>query len=167
MTSRRASPAAAGPAAGSRAPGKGAQGVAPRYWLVKSEPFKYSWEKFASEGSTGWDGVRNHEARNHLASMAAGDLALFYHSNEGKEVVGVARVKRTAYPDPTADDPRWVAVDFEPVCPLARAVGLAQMKADPKLRDLELLRRSRLSVVPVSAPHFEHILALGKTKIPR
>jgi predicted RNA-binding protein with PUA-like domain len=137
------------------------------HWLVKSEPFKYSWAKFAKDGSTTWDGVRNHEARNHLASMALGDLALFYHSNEGKEVVGVARVRRTAFADPTAQDPRWVAVELEPVCPLARPVGLAEMKADPQLRELALLRRSRLSVVPVCAAHFAHILALGKTAVPR
>jgi predicted RNA-binding protein with PUA-like domain len=136
------------------------------YWLVKSEPVKYSWQQFAADGSTVWDGVRNHEARNNLAAMAVGDLALFYHSNEGKEVVGVARVSRTAYPDPTAQDPRWVAVDLEPVSRLARPVGLAAVKADPELRDLALIRRSRLSVVPVSAAHFAHILELGETAIP-
>ncbi len=132
---------------------------------MKSEPSKYAWEQFAADGKTGWDGVRNHEARGHLAAMALGDLALFYHSNEGKEVVGVARVLRTAYPDPTADDPRWVAVDLEPVRALARPVSLAELKADPRLQDLELLRRSRLSVVPVSPAQFSRILSLGRTRL--
>jgi predicted RNA-binding protein with PUA-like domain len=132
---------------------------------VKSEPSKYSWQQFVSDGKTRWDGVRNAEARNHLAAMAEGDLAFFYHSNEGKEVVGVARVIRTGYPDPTADDPRWLAVDLAPVVPLVQPVTLAAMKADPELEDFQLLRRSRLSVVPVSPAHFSHILALASTRL--
>lgn len=137
------------------------------YWLIKSEPHKYAFFDLVADGSTLWDGVRNAEARNHLQAMQAGDLALFYHSNEGKCVVGVARVSRAAYPDPTTDDPRWVAVDVEPVCPVVSPVTLAALKADPRLEGLALIRRSRLSVVPVSKAHFQHVLQLGKTKLPR
>ena len=96
--------------------------MARSYWLVKSEPFKYSWDALVKDGSTYWDGVRNHEARNNLAGMKKGDLVLYYHSNEGKEVVGVARVMRESYPDPTSDDPRWVVVDIEPVVPIKEPV---------------------------------------------
>jgi predicted RNA-binding protein with PUA-like domain len=137
------------------------------YWLVKSEPSKYAWAQLLRDGSTFWDGVRNHEARNHLAAMKPGDLAFFYHSNEGKQIVGVARITRAAYPDPTAQDPRWVAVDLEPYCALNEPVGLAQIKADPALADLALVRRSRLSVVPVRGEHFAHILKLAQTSLPR
>ena len=139
----------------------------PSYWLVKSEPFKYSWDEFVQDGSTYWDGVRNYEARNNLAAMKRGDLALYYHSNEGKEVVGVARVVKESYPDPTTDDDRWVVVDFAPVVELEESVSLGTMKADPKLQEMQLLRRSRLSVVPVERPEFTRILKLGKTKLPK
>ncbi len=138
-----------------------------QYWLVKSEPFKYAWDELVADGSTYWDGVRNAEARNNLQAMRAGDLALYYHSNEGKEVVGVARCIRESYPDPTTEDERWVVVDFEPVVPLKQPVGLAQIKADRALSDIALIKRSRLSVIPVSREHFRHILKLGKTSIPR
>jgi predicted RNA-binding protein with PUA-like domain len=161
-------PAKRGARTASSSGGASAAGEAegPRGWLVKSEPSVYSWEQFVRDGSTRWDGVRNHEARANLAAMRAGELALFYHSNEGKEIAGIARVSRTAYPDPSAEDPRWLAVDLEPVCALAARVTLAAMKAAPALAELALLRRSRLSVVPVSPAHFAHILSLAKTALP-
>lgn len=139
--------------------------MARSYWLIKSEPFKYSWEEFVSDGSTYWDGVRNYQARNNLHAMRVGDLALYYHSNEGKEVVGVARVKKRAYQDPTTNDERWVVVDVEPVKALTEPVGLAAIKADPKLTEMALVRQGRLSVTPVSAGEFRHVLKLGKTKL--
>ena len=138
-----------------------------RYWLVKSEPFKYSWDDFVKDGSTYWDGVRNHAARNNLAAMGRGDLVLYYHSNEGKEVVGVAKVTKTAYPDPTADDPRWVVVDLRPVRALKEPVGLAAIKADPALREIPLVRQSRLSVMPLERAAFERILRMGGTPLPK
>lgn len=137
------------------------------YWLMKSEPFKYSWDEFVRDGSTYWDGVRNYEARNNLAAMKKGDLALYYHSNEGKEVVGVARVTGEAYPDPTTKDERWVVVDVEPVVAFKRPVTLAQIKADPELPEIALVRRGRLSVVPLTLAEFRHVMKLGKTAIPR
>jgi predicted RNA-binding protein with PUA-like domain len=137
------------------------------YWLVKSEPFKYAWDDLVKDGSTYWDGVRNYEARNNLASMQKGDLALYYHSNQGKEVVGVARITRTAYQDPTTKDERWVVVDLEPVVPLKRPVTLAEIRADASLAEIQLVRRGRLSVVPVTKPEFQRVLKLGKTSIPR
>jgi predicted RNA-binding protein with PUA-like domain len=137
------------------------------FWLVKSEPFKYGWDDLVRDGWTYWDGVRNFSARNHLAEMRKGDLVLYYHSNEGKEVVGIARVRREAYPDPTADDERWVVVDLEPVRAFEEAVSLATIKADAKLRDIPLVRQSRLSVMPIAKPAFDRILGLGRTKLPR
>ncbi len=139
--------------------------VARSFWLVKSEPFKYSWDNLVADGSTYWDGVRNYMARNNLQAMKKGDLALYYHSNEGKEVVGVARVTREFYPDPTTDDERWVVVDFEPVKPLNEPVGLSQIREDPELRDIAMLRYNRLSVAPVTRPEFRRILKLGKTSV--
>ena len=136
------------------------------FWLMKSEPFKYPWSKLVEDGSTWWDGVRNYEARNNLAAMKKGDLALFYHSNEGKEVVGVVEIVKESYPDPTTDDERWVVVDIAPRSPLAEPVSLATIKADPKLAQIQLIRRGRLSVVPLTKAEFDHILALGKTKLP-
>ena len=138
-----------------------------KYWLVKSEPFKYAWDEFVSDGSTYWDGVRNAEARNNMQAMTVGDLALYYHSNEGKEVVGVARCTKESYQDPTTDDERWVVVDFEPVVALEQPVTLAQIKSDPALADIALIKRSRLSVIPLSRDHFRHILKLAKTPLPR
>jgi predicted RNA-binding protein with PUA-like domain len=137
------------------------------YWLMKSEPFKYSWDDFVKDGSTYWDGVRNYEARNNLAAMKRGDLALYYHSNEGKQIVGVACVTGEAYPDPTTQDERWVVVDVEPVVAFKRPVTLAEIKADPALPEIALVRRGRLSVVPLSGGEFRHITKLGKTTIPR
>jgi predicted RNA-binding protein with PUA-like domain len=134
------------------------------YWLVKSEPGTYSWERFVAERGTCWSGVRNALAQSHLAAMRKGDAVLFYHSGEGKEVVGIARVTRVAYPDPTADDPRWLAVDLAPVKGLAAAVPLAAIKAEKSLAEIALVRMSRLSVMPLPKPAFEKILALGKTK---
>ncbi len=135
------------------------------YWLAKSEPFKYSWEQFVADGSTYWDGVRNYTARNNLQAMKKGDLVLYYHSNEGKEVVGVARVTKEAYPDPTTDDDRWVVVDLKPVKPLKVFVTLAQIKGDPALAEMALVKQSRLSVGPVEEGAFEHILELGGTRV--
>lgn len=131
------------------------------YWLAKSEPSAYAWDDLVSDGSTSWDGVRNAQARNNLAAMKKGDLVLYYHSNQGKAVVGVAKVSAEAYPDPSSDDPRWVVVDLVPVKALARPVTLAQIKADARLRDMALVRQSRLSVMPVDAPAFQRILQLG------
>lgn len=135
------------------------------YWLIKSEPYKYPFSQLASDGVAVWDGVRNFEARNNLRAMKVGDLALYYHSNEGKAVVGVARVKREAYPDPTAKGEDWSVVDFEPVVALKEPVTLAAVRTSAKLANMALVKRSRLSVTPVTAAEFKHVLALGKTKI--
>lgn len=137
-----------------------------QYWLMKSEPFKYSFGQLLKDGRTTWDGVRNFEARNNLRGMKEGDLAFFYHSNEGKELVGIVRVAREAYPDPTAPGEDWSVVDIVPVAPLKAHVALDVIKSDPALADIALLKRSRLSVVPVSKAHFDHLLALAKTKLP-
>ncbi|MCY7349723.1 MAG: EVE domain-containing protein [Cytophagaceae bacterium] len=132
-----------------------------QHWLVKTEPFKYSWETFVSQGRGVWDGVRNYQARNNLQAMNSGDLVLFYHSNAGLEVVGLARVIREHYPDPSTDDPRWVVVDLEPVEALPKPVTLAQMKADVRLQNLAFLRQSRLSVSPVRPEEFDLIVGLA------
>jgi predicted RNA-binding protein with PUA-like domain len=137
----------------------------PQWWLVKSEPAKYSWDDLERDGGTYWDGVRNAQARNNLARMRRRDLVLYYHSNEGLEVVGVARVTREAYPDPTTDDPRWVVVDLEPVKRLKEPVGLPVIKTDRVLRTAPLVRQSRLSVMPFEKGQFERVLALGKTRL--
>jgi predicted RNA-binding protein with PUA-like domain len=134
------------------------------FWLVKSEPSTYSWDQFAAEKGTFWSGVRNPMARNHLAAMKAGDAVLFYHSGDGKEIVGLAKVTKPAYPDPTADDEKWLAVDLAPVKPLAQPVTLAAIKAEKSLADIALVRLSRLSVMPLAKAAFEKILAMGKTK---
>ena len=135
------------------------------HWLVKSEPAKYSWDDFVKDGSTYWDGVRNAQARNNLLEMKVGDRVLYYHSNEGKEVVGVAKVMKTAYPDPTTDDERWVVVDLAPVKPLKQPVTMVEIKADPKLQKIPLVTQSRLSVMPLDKPAFDRILSLGKTSL--
>lgn len=135
-------------------------------WLVKSEPFKYSWEQFVKDGSTYWDGVRNYTARNNLRDMRRGDLVLYYHSNQGKEVVGVARVTRESYQDPTSpDDDRWLVVDLAPVKALREPVTLAEIKADRALAGIPLVTQSRLSVMPLPRRAFERILKLGKTTL--
>lgn len=126
------------------------------HWLVKSEPVKYAWEQFENDGRTCWDGVRNHQARNNLQAMRNGDWVLYYHSNEGKEIVGIAKVVREAYPDPT--NLAWVAVDLVPAQRLAQPVTLAQIKADPRLAQMGLIRQSRLSVMPVAQAEFDAIV---------
>ena len=135
--------------------------MAKSYWLVKQEPSTYSFEQLVREKRACWDGVRNFQARNNLAKMRAGDRALFYHSGEAREVVGIAEVAREAYPDPTAKEPRWVAVDLVPVRPLKKPVSLEQIKATPALRTIALVRQSRLSVMPLAAAEFEAIVKLG------
>ena len=140
--------------------------MAQAYWLMKSEPFKYAWDQLVRDGSTYWDGVRNYEARNNLAAMKKGDLALYYHSNEGKQVVGVVEIVKESYPDPTTDDERWVVVEIEPRVPFREPVSLGTIKADPKLAEIQLVRRGRLSVVPLTAAEFKYILELGKTVLP-
>src|SRR6478609_11818356 len=116
------------------------------YWLIKSEPFKYSWEQFEKDKETFWDGVRNYAARNNLRSMKKGDLAFWYHSNEGMEIVAIAKVTKEAYQDPTTDNPAWLVVDFKPLKKLKKPVSLAQIKADKRLANMDLVRLGRLSV---------------------
>jgi len=132
------------------------------HWLVKSEPAKYSWQTFLKDRRTLWDGVRNYQARNSLMAMSKGDLVLFYHSNEGKEVVGLAKVEKEYYPDPTTNDNRWVAVDFTPVKSLKKSVTLEMIKEDKKLQDVALIRQQRLSVMPLTAAEFNRILELSE-----
>jgi predicted RNA-binding protein with PUA-like domain len=134
------------------------------YWLVKSEPFKYSWEQFLKDGWTYWDGVRNFQARNNLNNMKKGDLVLFYHSNEGLEVVGIARVTKEFYQDPTTSDERWVVVDLEPVETLKKPVSLEEIKNDKRLKNIPLIRQSRLSVMPLTKEEFDIIVAKGRGK---
>ncbi|MDP3928087.1 MAG: EVE domain-containing protein [Bacteroidota bacterium] len=134
------------------------------HWLVKSEPFKYSWEQFEKEGKTFWDGVRNYQARNNLRDMKKGDLVLWYHSNEGMEVVGIAKVVKEAYQDPTTDETAWVVVDLKPFKKLKRAVSLAEIKADPRLQQIGLVRQGRLSVQALKPEEFDAILDLSSTK---
>ncbi len=135
------------------------------HFLAKSEPDVYSWDRFVKEGKAVWDGVRNFEARGNLRAMKKGDLVLFYHSGDGKCVVGVAKVTREAYPDKTAEDGDWVAVDLAPVKPLAAPVTLAAIKAEPELAEMSLVKRSRLSVSRVTPAEFARVLKLGKTKL--
>ncbi|CAN5925459.1 EVE domain-containing protein [soil metagenome] len=132
-------------------------------FLIKSEPSVYSFDQLVEDGVTTWDGVRNYEARNNLRAMKKGDLLLFYHSNEGKEMVGLARVKRAAYQDPKTDDD-WSAVDVVPVKRLKKPVTLAQVKAHPELSRMALVKRSRISVVPVTDQELSLVLALAQTK---
>ncbi|HYQ41346.1 MAG TPA: EVE domain-containing protein [Polyangiaceae bacterium] len=139
--------------------------MATSHWLVKSEPFKYSWQTFVSDKKAVWDGVRNFEARNNLRAMKKGDLVLFYHSSEGKEVVGVATVAKEAYPDPTATDGDWSAVELAPKKALAEPVSLATVKADKKLSEFALVRKARISVIPATPAEFARVLELGKTKL--
>jgi predicted RNA-binding protein with PUA-like domain len=136
-----------------------------QHWLMKSEPFKYSFAQLVKDGKTMWDGVRNFEARNNMRAMKVGDLVLFYHSNEGKEIVGLAKVLKEHYPDPTSTEEDWSVVEVGPVMPIKAPVSLDAIKSEPDLADIALLKRSRLSVVPISKPHFDRILKMGKTKI--
>ena len=131
------------------------------YWLVKSEPVKYSWEKFNKEGRTFWDGVRNYQARNNLREMKEGDLVLFYHSNEGKAVVGIAKVVKEFYQDPTTEDKNWVVVDLVPVESLQNPVTLEQVKADERLQNIGLVKQGRLSVMGLKDEEFDRIVELG------
>ena len=133
-------------------------------WLAKSEPETYSWEDFVREGRTDWTGVRNFQARNNLRQMKAGDRVLFYHSGTGKCVVGIAEVAKAAYPDPTADDPQWVAVDLKPLKPLNEPVPLASIRYHAELGNLPLIRQSQLSVMPVTKEEFETIVVMGTGK---
>lgn len=136
------------------------------YWMVKQEPEAYSWSDFLKDGRTAWTGVRNFQARNHLRAMKRGDWVAFYHSVSEKQVVGVARVAREAYPDPTAEEGDWSAVDLEPGFALKSPITLAAMKADPLLLDLPLIRQSRLSVLPVTPAQFDRLLHNSKTTVP-
>jgi len=131
------------------------------HWLVKSEPFKYSWDHFVNEKRAIWDGVRNYQARNNLMAMKAGDPVLFYHSNEGKEVVGMAKVVKEHYPDPTTDDPRWVVVELEPVEKFPKTVTLEYIKSDSRLQHIPLVNNSRLSVQPIGKAEFDIIVGLA------
>lgn len=133
-----------------------------QYWLIKSEPFVYSFDDLEREGKTIWEGVRNYQARNNLRTMKLGDRALFYHSNEGLEIVGVATVVAEAYPDPTAEKGDWSVVEFAPEQRLPEPVSLKTIKADPTLSDIALVRNGRLSVMPLKPKEFRHILQLGK-----
>ena len=133
----------------------------PNYWLVKQEPEAYSWQTFLKDKRTAWTGVRNFQARNNLRSMAKDDLVLFYHSVSEKQIVGLARVEKEHYPDPTAKEGDWVAADLVPVTSLKTPVTLEQLKADKLLKDMPLVRQSRLSVTPVSEEQFERIMRLA------
>ena len=137
---------------------------ASQYWLVKQEPEAYSWDDLVRDHGTEWTGVRNFQARNNLRQMKVGDRVLFYHSGEQKAVVGIAQVAKAGYPDPTADDGEWVAVDIKPVKPLREPVPLTTIKAAPELAEMLLVRQSRLSVMPVTKEEFEAIVALGAGK---
>lgn len=139
----------------------------PQYWLIKSEPSVYAYVQLEKDGKTEWTGVRNYEARNNLRAMKPGDLCLYYHSNEGKAVVAVAKVLSAAGEDPTAPGEDWASVEVGPVVPLAQPVDLATIKATAALQDCQLLTRGRISVVPVTAAHFKLILKMGKTALPR
>src|ERR1700741_4417364 len=131
------------------------------FWLVKQEPSSYSWSEFFQEGKTSWNGVGNYAARNNLSRMQKGDEVLFYHSGEDKAVVGIAKVTRTAYPDPTAKEGDWSTVDLAAVKPLARPVTLREIKDNSRLKGIPLVRQSRLSVMPLAEPEFQEIVNMG------
>lgn len=137
-----------------------------QYWLMKSEPNVYPFEDLVRDKKTYWDGVRNFEARNNMRKMKVGDIVFFYHSNIGREIVGIAKVVGEAYPDPTAPDKDWSVVDIAPVKPMKKPVSLATIKADESLQEMALIRRSRLSVVPITESEFARILELGETTWP-
>ena len=132
-----------------------------KYWLVKSEPFKYSWDQFVADGITHWDGVRNYAARNNMREMVIGEKALYYHSNEGLAIVGIAEITKAAYQDPTTDDTNWVVVDLKPVQAIPKPVALATLKGDPFFASMDLIRLGRLSVGRVTPDEYERILQLG------
>lgn len=132
------------------------------YWLVKSEPFKYSWDQFVKDKKAVWDGVRNYAARNNMRAMKKGDLLFFYHSNEGLAIVGIAKVVKEYYPDPTTEDPAWSVVEIAPFKKLKTPVTLSQIKSDKKLADMQVVKQSRLSVSAVKAAEFDHIIGLSE-----
>ena len=134
------------------------------YWLIKSEPQKYSWQQFVTDKKTFWDGVRNYAARNNLKAMKKGDQVLYYHSNEGLEIVGIAEVVKEAYQDPTTDDANWVVVDLKPVKAFKKPVSLAKIKEDKPLSNMALVKLSRLSVQPVTTEEWLRIMELGNMK---
>lgn len=131
------------------------------HWLVKSEPDKYSWDQFVNDKVTYWDGVRNYAARNNLRAMKKGDEVLYYHSNEGMEIVGIAEVVKESYQDPTTEEVAWLVVDLKPVRRLKNPVSLAQMKSDPRLADMDLVRLGRLSVGAVKDSEWEVVMELA------
>ncbi len=133
-----------------------------RYWLMKSEPDAYSWDDLVAEGEGTWDGVRNYRARNNLAAMQVGDEAFFYHSNVGLEIVGIAQISQAGLADPTDPDGKWAAVKVKPVRKLKRAVSLKQIKADPVLAEIELIKLSRLSVAVITPEEWDYILTLSE-----
>jgi len=134
------------------------------YWLVKSEPFKYSWDQLEKDGQTFWDGVRNYTARNNLKAMKKGDLVFFYHSNEGMEIVGIAKVVKEAYQDPSTEETAWVSVDIKPYKRLKQPVSLAQIKSTKELSNMALVRLGRLSVQPVTEQEWNIVMQLSGTK---
>ena len=134
------------------------------YWLVKSEPFKYSWDQFEKDKKTFWDGVRNYAARNNLKAMKKGEQVLYYHSNEGVEVVGIAEVVKEFYQDPTTTEEAWVVVDLKPVKKLKKPGPLSAIKAEPRLANMALVKLSRLSVQPVTEQEWKVILELAGEK---
>ncbi len=134
------------------------------YWLVKSEPFKFSWQQFKEDKKATWDGVRNYAARNNLQAMKKGDQVLFYHSNEGLEIVGIAKVAKESYQDPTTDNPAWVVVDLVPFKALRKPVPLSAIKADPRLKEMALVRLGRLSVQPVTTDEWMIIMDMAGMK---
>lgn len=135
------------------------------YWLVKSEPLVYSWDKFVKDKQTFWSGVRNYSARINLRAMQKGDKVLYYHSNEGVEIIGIAKVIKESYQDPTTDDERWVAIDLKPIRKLKKPVTLAQVKADKRLENMALVRMSRLSVQPVTDEEWNVVMELAGEKL--
>lgn len=134
------------------------------YWLIKSEPFKYSWEQLVKDKQTFWDGVRNYAARNNLKTMKKGDLAFFYHSNEGLAIVGIAQVAKEFYQDPTTEEDAWVVVDFKPFKKMKKEISLQQIKNDPRLTNMALVRLGRLSVQPVTKEEWDIVMEMGDMK---
>jgi predicted RNA-binding protein with PUA-like domain len=132
-----------------------------KHWLVKQEPTAYSWQDFERDGSTAWTGVRNFQARNNLSAMKTGDRVLFYHSVVGKEIVGEATVSKEAFPDPTANEGSWISVELQPLRPFPRPVSLEQIKADPSLENIALIKQSRLSVMPISPAEYRRLIKLA------
>ena len=134
-----------------------------KHWLIKTEPSTYAWSDLVKKKRDRWDGIRNHQARNNLAAMSVGDALVVYHSGDDKSAIGIARVVKAAYPEPGADDPRWLAVDIEPVRALARPVPLAEMKQTKALASMALLKQSRLSVVPLTKAEHDCLVKLGSS----